>query len=80
MSKTVQIPWELFRDLYNVIILDVENPEAVQRIKVGLQAKMDAMERRTLYTKSKTSGDPEEKEKSRQAYLDKVGMLPDWRY
>jgi hypothetical protein len=45
-----------------------------------LEQKLDAMVKRELYTKYKTAPTEAEKEEARQKYLDKVGMLKDFRY
>jgi hypothetical protein len=49
-------------------------------IEKGLEQKLDAMVKRELYTKYKTAPTEAEKEEARQKYLDKVGMLKDFRY
>jgi hypothetical protein len=54
--------------------------EFCHEIEKGLEQKLDAMVKRELYTKYKTAPTEEEKEEARQKYLDKVGMLKDFRY
>lgn len=41
---------------------------------------MNTMVERELYTKSKTAPTEEEREKARQAYLDRRGILADFRW
>ena len=75
--KNVQISEELFFALlkYHLLKMDDVLPE----IKKGLEEKLEAMVRRDLYTKYKTAPTEEEREKSRQEYLDKRGVFPDFR-
>ena len=76
--KNVQIPEELFMKLLKYHFLDVE--EIQPEIKKGLMDKMDAMVMRELYSRYKTAPTEEEKEKARQEYLDKRGVLGDFRW
>lgn len=82
--RTIQIPEELFWDLCRFHLLDLEADEAgdvAQIIQDGLTAKLKALQRRTIYTISKdTRSSPEAREAARQAYLNMVGMLPDFRW
>lgn len=50
------------------------------RIRFGLQEKLEAMVKRELYTRYKTAGTSEEREKSRQEYLEKVGIQENFRW
>ena len=70
--KNVQIPQELFMKLLRYHLLDDE--------KKGLEQKMNIMVERELYTKSKTALTEEEREKARQEYLDRRGILADFRW
>ena len=74
----MQISEELFSALlkYRLVEMDDVLPE----IKKGLEEKLEAMVRRDLYTKYKTTPTEEEREKARQEYLDKVGMHRDFRW
>ena len=45
-----------------------------------MQEKLEAMVKRELYTRYKTAGTPEEREKARQEYLEKVGMPENFRW
>lgn len=84
MSKAVQIPESLFWDLCRYHLLDLEADEAediAQAIQDGLQAKLEAMQRRALYSAYKdTKASPEARQEARKAYLDMVGMLPGYRW
>ena len=66
-KKNVTIPEELFIDLVKYFLADIRWDE--DRIRSGLQEKLEAMVKRELYTRYKTAGTPEEREKSRQEYL-----------
>ena len=61
-------------------LLGMQDPEAELRIQRGLQDKLDAMLRRDLYSRSKQAPTAEERERARQAYLEAVGMAPDFRW
>lgn len=87
MSKTVQIPAELFYGLcrYHLLPADSleewEEVELLQAIKTGLEAKLEALERRELYSQYKdTSLSEEARQKARKAYLDSVGMREGYRW
>ena len=56
--------------------MDELSPE----IKKGLEAKLEAMVKRELYTKYKTASTEEEREQARKEYLDKVGIHRDFRW
>ena len=53
---------------------------SVGHVKKGLEQKMDTMVERELYTKSKTAPTEEEREKSRQEYLDRRGIPENFRW
>lgn len=82
--KHVQIPEDLFWSLCRYHLLDLDTDDAeetAQDIERGLTAKLEAMQRRAAYSAYKDrSLSPEAREAARQAYLDLVGMLPDWRW
>lgn len=86
MSKSVQISEELFfqicrRCLQLEELEDWEAEELDQAIQDGLQAKLEAMQRRALYSVYKdTKASPEARQEARKAYLDMVGMLPGYRW
>lgn len=77
-KKNVTIPEELFVDLVKYFLADIRLDE--DRIRLGLQEKLEAMVKRELYTKYKTAGTPEEREKARQDYLEKVGIPESFRW
>lgn len=80
MAKNVQISQELFFDLVRYFCLDDTSEPRLNAIQRGLEAKIDNMVKHELYTASKTAETPEEREKARQQYLDKVGMRESFRY
>ena len=76
--KNVQISQELFLDLVRFHLLEMD--ELSPKIKKGLEAKLEAMVKRELYTKYKTASTEEEREQARKEYLDKVGIHRDFRW
>ena len=76
--KNVQISQELFFDLVRFHLLEMN--EFSPAIKKGLEAKLEAMVKRELYTKYKTAPTEEERELARKEYLDKVGIHRDFRW
>ena len=76
--KNVQISQELFFDLVRFHLLEME--ELSPEIQKGLEAKLEAMVKRELYTKYKTAPTEEEREQARKEYLDKVGIHRDFRW
>ena len=77
-KKNVTIPEELFIDLVKYFLADIRWDE--DRIRSGLQEKLEAMVKRELYTRYKTAGTPEEREKARQEYLENVGIPENFRW
>ncbi len=77
-KKNVTIPEELFIDLVKYFLADIRWDE--DRIRSGLQEKLEAMVKRELYTRYKTAGTPEERVKARQEYLEKVGIPENFRW
>ena len=69
--KNVQIPFSLFRQLVYYHLM--EDQSCSEEICKGLMEKVDRMANRQLYTQSKTASTEEEREKSRQEYLDRRG-------
>ena len=57
-----------------------EIDDVLPEIKKGLEEKMEAMVRRDLYTKYKTAPTEEEREKSRQEYLERKGIPENFRW
>lgn len=76
--KNVQISQELFMKLLRYHLLDDDS--CTEDVKKGLEQKMDTMVERELYTKSKTAPTEEEREKTRQEYLDRRGIQADFRW
>ena len=68
--KSVQIPYDLFVALveYHLACDD----DYAEEIHQGLEHE--------LYAKYKTAPTAEEREQARQAYLDKRGVFPDFRW
>lgn len=75
--STVQIPLELFKQLYSYFETGEGDPDAIRK---ELENKLDSMINRQLYSQSKTSPSPEEREKARREYLDRKGINPDFRW
>ncbi len=76
--KMIQIPESLFVELMKFHVLGLE--DSLPEIKKGLEQKYEAIIRRELYTKSKTAETEAEREEARKAYLDKVGVHPNFRW
>ena len=62
--KQIQIPEQLFMGLVKFHLLDVE--ENLPSIKQGLEAKLDALVMRDLYSKYKTAPAEEQREQARK--------------
>ena len=60
--KQIQIPEQLFMELVKFHLLDME--ENLPSIKQGLEAKLDALVMRDLYSKYKTAPTEEERRNS----------------
>ena len=76
--KRVQIPYELFVALVEYHL--AYDDDCVEEIRQGLEQKLDALVRHELYAKYKTAPTAEEREQARQAYLDRHGVFPDFRW
>lgn len=76
--KQIQIPEKLFLALMKYHIFDIQ--EVQPEIKKGLEAKMDSLSMRMLYSKYKTAPTEEEKQKARCEYLDKRGVPESFRW
>lgn len=59
---------------------DATLPEALIPLSKALNAKMDAVIRRGLYTAYKTAKTPQEREEARQKYLDEAGIPTSFRW
>ena len=81
--KNVQIPEDLFWELCRFHLGEpMESEEAVevlQTIDQGLTAKLEAMQRRELFSQFKRAAIPAEREAARIAYLDEIGMRESFR-
>lgn len=82
--KAVQIPTDLWEAIVEYHtrrdLSDRELQGLGVRIRCGIAEKQAALERRTLYGKSRTAATPEAREAARQEYLDAAGIMPDWRW
>ena len=76
--KSVQIPYELFLNLLQYHLTGEHSSERSEAIQSGLSAKLDSLIRHNLYTAYKTAPTASEQEKARQAYLQEIGMNPDF--
>ena len=82
----VQISEELFFKLfrYHCLPREVYSEEQLtamsDSIAKEIEAKLDKMATRNLYTKSKTAETQEEREKARLEYLDARGIHQDFRW
>ena len=77
-NRNVQISYELFFQLLQYFLM--ENYESEETIRQGLERKLDTMVNRELYSKYKTAPTEEEREKSRQEYLDRRGIPENFRW
>lgn len=76
--KSVQIPKELFIQLISYHLCGDDLWE--DKIKAGLERKMENIINRMTYTDYKTAPTEEEREKARQKYLDSKGYHKDFRW
>ena len=79
-EKSIQISEKLFLDLIAFFLSGDESPERKVRIKNQIDEKMERMINRALYTQYKTDPSPEEREKARLEYLDRVGISSSFRW
>ena len=77
-NRNVQIPNELFLQLLQYFLMD--NYDGEEKIRLGLEQKLDAMVKREMYSKFKTAPTEEEREKFRQEYLDRKGIQESFRW
>lgn len=75
--KKIMISEELFMMMVKYHLFGLE--EYQDMIKTQLLEKLDAMERREVYSQYKTNPDPEKQEAARKKYLDMVMMPNDFR-
>ena len=76
--KSIQIKPSLFFKLYDYFIYGDESKR--DEIIARLNEKMDRMQRRKLYSDSKTADTEEDREAARNKYLDLAGIPDDYRY
>ncbi|GAA6410854.1 hypothetical protein K040078D81_49710 [Blautia hominis] len=76
--KNVQISYELFMLLLRYYL--IEDKSSGEKIRIGLEKKLDALVDRELYTKYKTAPTDEEREKARTEYLDRRGVPDSFRW
>lgn len=79
--KQIQIPEELFYDLVDYFLSSEYKGEEflADEIKKGLEDKLDKIINRMLFTKYKRTPTGAEREQARKAYLDRRGILDDYR-
>ena len=77
-NETVQIPYDLFLDLAMYHLRGEDDFE--EKIRQGLEKKLDAMLNRQLYSRYKTAPNEEEREQARQEYLDRRGVPRSYRW
>ena len=77
-NRNLQIPYELFFQLLQYFLM--ENYVDEESIRKGLENKLNAMVDRELYSKYKTAPTEEEREKSRQEYLERKGIPENFRW
>ncbi len=77
-NRNVQIPYELFLQLLQYFLMD--NYDGEEKIRLGLEQKLDATVNREMYSKFKTAPTEEEREKFRQEYLDRKGIQESFRW
>ena len=76
--RNVQIPYDLFVDL---VLYHLNGEEDFDEdIRRGLEQKLDAMLNRQLYSQYKTAPIEEQRERARQEYLDRRGVLESYRW
>ena len=76
--NNVRITQDLFFELVKYHLLEATEEE--EKIKKELAEKLDAMAKRQIYSQYKTAPTEEEREKARQEYLNKIGILPSFRW
>jgi len=82
----MQLPIDVVTDMYRLIALlddykfDADTDVIIKRLESALDAKVEAMEKRRVYSEYRTASDDEAKETARQKYLDLAGIRPDWQW
>ena len=81
MSKSVQIPEELFNNLVLFFLANPESGDLFETCKQGVQAKFDKVVNRDLYsTMHDENLSSAEREQARQQYLDRRGIPAGFRW
>lgn len=76
----MQLDESLVVSIMRYHLLDQRDEETEQRIKRGLQEKLDAITRRKLYSQSLTAPTAAEREAARREYLDATGIMDEWKW
>lgn len=76
-GKSYQISEELFLKLLKYHLFNQE--ELGAEIKLGLEEKLEQITRHDMYSRYKTAGTEEDREKARQEYLERVGISDSFR-
>ena len=76
--KNVSIPYELFSYLVDYHLNGEDYLE--EEIRDGIEEKLEAMQRRELYSRYKTAPDKAQREEARQEYLDSRGVPASYRW
>ena len=75
MGRNIQLSEDTVADVYRLILaldeyeLDRDTKAILQRLEEALQAKMNAVEKRRVYTEYKTTSNNETRKNARQKYL-----------
>ncbi len=79
--KSIQIDYDLFLSIVAYISehADPQDPK-LKNISAGIHEKLDAIERRTLFTAYKMAPSAEERETARQRYLELMGIPKSFRW
>ncbi|WP_298493774.1 complexin-2 [uncultured Lactobacillus sp.] len=79
--KNVQISYDLFLMLLRHHLLDDDTVELKKSINNALEKKLEALIKHDLYSTYKDKSlSPEEREKARQDYLNRIGMRDSFRW
>ena len=79
--KNILIEYSFFLDLF-FYTLEHEDPDDPKylRIRSAFQSKIDAMERHNLYSLYKSGASEKVRQKAREEYLNKLGVLDSFRW
>jgi len=83
--QNIQVPLKLLTNVHVLmamldnVILDEDTRALCVEIEAMTQAKIDAINKRNVYSNYKTAQTPEEREQYRNKYLNKAGIQPDFR-